>query len=215
MVQRRAEVGGTGLGLTILLQAASLNEFKIQVETEPGKGSNFNFVLNLSKGKGLHYPTELGMLRVLLISNDDDLADNLEQIIDPCHVRLERTQTLESAEALIAGSVSSDDGYDICFWDKKVFGDDPTCMITRADDPSKIPYHVLMVPMISRQTLPELVVGCYERVVTTPMRAPVILECLHNRLALADPESRFPSDRVIRGIADVRSLAGKSIVGRR
>ena len=134
----------------------------------------------------------------------------MDGVLKPSGLVADRARTLESAEAIIAGAMGDESPYDVVFWDKRVFGDDPTCSITRDDNPDCEPYHVLLAPMAQRGSLPELVVACFDRVLTLPLRTPVVVETL-TAAAVAERPSPNPN---LKSDTDPDAEARRSLAGR-
>ncbi len=78
--------GGTGLGLFICTQLASMMQGRISVESEEGRGSLFSLTLTLPIVKGLDIQHENSMgayepLRILLIEDQKKVSDSLCEFI--------------------------------------------------------------------------------------------------------------------------------------
>ena len=204
---------GSGLGLTISRQLARLMGSDIVVDTGARRGTTFHFDLRLPVSIALAWPERRDDRPVLLVTDDDRLSAHCQSILVPGGYRFERARTLDSAEALIAASVEGggEDAYSTVFWDKRVFGDDPACTFERDDNPSRVPYQVLIVPMIARATLPELVIACFDRVVTTPLRTALLLECIE-RDAVRVQDSISSTSLANEAASGERSLAGKVLL---
>jgi len=68
--------GGIGLGLAIVREILELNHCEIRVESEPGEGSAFRFVLPLASERTGMLPT-LGRRRVVIVDDDAGFVQRL------------------------------------------------------------------------------------------------------------------------------------------
>lgn len=86
---------GLGLGLTIVRRLASLLECNIEVQSEPGKGSQFSFSLPQGDAAQCSQPlvpsdmqNDLRGVRVALVEDDQDIRNTLLELMEQweCHV---------------------------------------------------------------------------------------------------------------------------------
>lgn len=95
--------GGTGLGLAISKAIIAQHGGEVGVDTEIGKGSTFWF--ELSPGENLPIaPDEtltLHRLRVMLVADDEKLAEPLKDLLQKSGFDLLRAATLAQAERII------------------------------------------------------------------------------------------------------------------
>jgi PAS domain S-box-containing protein len=113
--------GGSGLGLTISRRLVNLMGGELQVDSKPGQGSEFSFIISLELDESLKQQDEHEQPHQVLIADDHDLArENLVAIIQSFGWNV---QAVESGEAAIAaaaqvpGATGTADSYDIILLD--------------------------------------------------------------------------------------------------
>ena len=78
--------GGTGLGLTICHKIVSMMQGKIIVESTPGTGSLFSFIIKLkkgdpSKGKLFEFPSNLKGMKIIVAEDNPSTQNVLKQML--------------------------------------------------------------------------------------------------------------------------------------
>ncbi len=78
--------GGTGLGLAICQKIVSIMKGTISVESTPGQGSIFSFIIPLKKGKyprksQFKFPHELTGMKILLVENNRHVQRVLKEML--------------------------------------------------------------------------------------------------------------------------------------
>ena len=112
--------GGTGLGLAISKKIIEFMSGEIWVDSEPGKGSVFAFIVKLDRApdESVHYNTAVNPkdIRTLVV---DDEAETLEYFIELAH-RMGITCDAVSGGKEALDILARDAKYDICFVDWKM-----------------------------------------------------------------------------------------------
>lgn len=117
--------GGTGLGLTITKQLLQMMGSDIAVESTPGEGARFHFILNMNiadqaNANGLCLPEDLDLIEGLKILGVDDNPVALEimsEQLGACGARLDTATNGKDALDLLAKSVASGNSYDFVILD--------------------------------------------------------------------------------------------------
>ncbi|MBN6148939.1 CHASE domain-containing protein [Xanthomonas sp. AmX2] len=107
--------GGSGLGLTISRRLVELMGGQLEVESAPGRGSDFYFAINFEPAPAPSAETEASEPRRVLIADDHDLVrSNLATIASGFGWQVE---AVASGQAAIAAAGPERDGFDVILLD--------------------------------------------------------------------------------------------------
>ena len=121
------EFGGTGLGLTITLRLAAMMGGKIWVESEPGRGSEFHFIVCVGSGNAplLHTQSNLPLellpgVRVLVVDDNQTNRFILERMLARWGMRADCVESGEVALRELLSALESGDPYRLILTDKQM-----------------------------------------------------------------------------------------------
>lgn len=157
--------GGTGLGLAISKQLVEMLNGVLWVESEPGKGSNFFFTVELGKQEGqpqrlYQQQSQLGVLKVLIVDDNQTSRDILGHMLQSFHFQVDRVESgFEAIERL--EETDKTKPYDLVLMDWRMPALDGIETIQRIQHDPEITHSptVIMISAYSRVKLQEAARG--------------------------------------------------------
>ncbi len=113
-------IQGTGLGLAITKQMVDLMNGQIECESEQGKGTTFNVVLDLPIADQQRENMKLDAMDVLIVDDDDILLDTAVDTLESLGLNVEKASGGLEALGMIAHRHESGLEYDIVIVDLKM-----------------------------------------------------------------------------------------------
>jgi CheY-like chemotaxis protein len=141
--------GGTGLGLVISKNIVELMGGKIELESEPGKGSSFSFTIKAKRGnrKTLSL-SDIGVnwdnVKIMAVDDDKEILDYFQEIMNRFGTKCDVALTGRDALTLIGINGM----YDIYFVDWKMPDMDGIMLAKQLKTKSNSPEHTIVI-MIS------------------------------------------------------------------
>jgi PAS domain S-box-containing protein len=117
------EYGGTGLGLSISSNLVRLMGGQIKVETAPGKGSTFSFVLDFPAGSAVPaHPARLDLaeLHALVVDDDAMSRDILSRYAVSWGIHVGTAETATEALSFLRRAADDEHPYDVAIIDLRM-----------------------------------------------------------------------------------------------
>ena len=114
--------GGTGLGLAISRQLCELMGGHMAVDSEPGRGSTFSFVVEFEKSRrkpsaDRSRQEQLRGLRVLAVDDHSATREILRQQLEAWGLQVETAGTDADAQAAMSGAQEAGTPFHVVLWD--------------------------------------------------------------------------------------------------
>jgi len=217
------QYGGTGLGLTICKQLIDMMHGSIRVESEPGRGSNFQFVLPLAPG-GLKAANPLDEIvaslqgkKVLLVAGEGPCRQLFAAMLTELQLTVQTTESRDGALASVSEARAAGRPFDCVLAEAEMEGLDGWELARGLQEPGgeKTPVALLLTAVDQRESGGQWGEGVGEYLLPKPIKLDRLVRVLGRMMGVAmktgedSPQSRISWDEGVDALPPLTILVAE------
>ncbi|MGN7613843.1 response regulator [Magnetococcales bacterium HHB-1] len=182
--------GGTGLGLTICQRLVTMMNGKIWVESEPGKGSSFQFTAQFGlpeKAQEKYTPKiDLSNINVLVVDDSEIARTFLRQTLESFSCRVYTVDSGEAALETVRKNAEENKKFDLILMDWRMKGMDgiEAARVIKTDQTLSSPPTIIMVSSFCREEIQECAINSgIDAFLAKPLTPSILINTLNQILA--------------------------------